>query len=113
MLIEGYRFGVLVIAGESYTEDVMVFPDRVVPNWRRKEGHVLGLEDLKAALEAKPEVLIVGTGTQELLAVSQAVVAHTQKEGIELLAFDTRTACRTFNELVASRRVVAALHLTC
>lgn len=112
MVIEGYRFGVIVIEGESYTEDVIVFPDRVVPDWRRKEGHVLALGDLKAALEAKPEVLIVGTGTQELLAISQAVVAHTQKAGIELLAFDTRTACRTFNELVDSRRVVAALHLT-
>ena len=113
MVIEGYRFGVIVIEGESYTEDVIVFPDRVVPDWRRKEEHVLALEDLEAALEAKPEVLIVGTGTQELLAISRAVVAHTRKEGIELLAFDTRTACRTFNELVDSRKVVAALHVTC
>ncbi len=113
MVIDGHRFGVIVIEGESYTEDVIVFSDRVVPDWRRKEEHVLALGDLEAALEPKPEVLIVGTGTQELLAISRAVVAHTQKEGIELLAFDTRTACRTFNELVDSRRVVAALHVTC
>jgi hypothetical protein len=35
------------------------------------------------------------------------------KAGIELLAFDTRTACQTFNRLRGKRRIVAALHLNC
>jgi hypothetical protein len=112
-MIESYRFGAVVINGQEYQEDLMLFADRVVPHWWRKEGHLLQLEDLKEALADPPEVLIVGAGSQQGLQVAQEVVTQTRQLGIELLVFDTRTACRTFNELVPRRRVVAVLHLTC
>ncbi len=112
-MIESYRFGAVVIDGHEYTEDVIVFPDRVSPHWWRKEGHLLQLEDLQEALADRPEVLIVGSGTQERMRVAQEVVTCTRELGIELLVFETRTACRTFNELSPRRRAVAALHLTC
>jgi len=111
--IEGYRFGEVLIGGKRYTEDVIVFEDRVRPKWWRKSGHLVGLDDLREALAAEPEALIVGTGTQQCLKVAPEVVAHTNKAGIELLAFDTRTACQTFNHLRGKRRIVAVLHLTC
>lgn len=112
-MIESYRFGVVVIDGEEYREDVVVFPDRVMARWWRKEGHLLQLEDLKEALSDPPEVLVVGTGSQQCMEVAPEVVAHTRKAEIELMVFDTRSACRTFNDLVGRRRVVAVLHLTC
>lgn len=113
MRIQSYRFGEIVIEGQKYSDDLLVFPDRVRTGWWRKEGHLLQVEDLKEVLEAKPEVLIVGTGTQQEMKVASEVVSHTKKEGIELLAFDTRTACQTWNQLVGKRKVAAALHLTC
>lgn len=112
-MIQRYRFGEIVIDGETYDEDVMVFADRVLSRWWRKEGHLLQLADLGEALAAAPEVLIIGTGAREGMAVAPEVLAHTRGAEIELLAFDTRSACRTFNQLVSDRRVVAALHLTC
>jgi len=112
-MIESYSFGRLVIASNTYHSDVLVLPDRVVPDWWRKEGHLLQLDDLQQALSARPEVLVVGTGAQQCMKVAPEVVAHTQKVGIELLACDTRTACGLFNELSQKRRAVAALHLTC
>jgi hypothetical protein len=111
--IERFRFGEILISGKRYTDDLIVFEDRVRPNWRRKDGHLLQLEDLGEALAAAPEALIVGTGTQQCLKVAPEVVAHTNKAGIEVLAFDTRTACQTFNHLRGKRRIVAVLHLTC
>jgi hypothetical protein len=112
-MIQSYSFGKVVIDGREYTEDVLVFADRVRPQWWRKEGHLLQLADLEEALAEGPEALIVGTGSQECMQVASEVVAHTRQAGVELLAFDTRTACRTFNELTGRRKVVAALHLTC
>lgn len=85
----------------------------VLPNWWRKEGHLLQLDDLAEALAVRPEALIVGTGAHQHTQVAPAVIARTREAGIQLLAFDTRTACHTFNELLARRHPVAALHLTC
>jgi len=113
MRIQSYRFGEIVIEGEKYGDDVIVFADRVQAGWWRKEGHLLEVADLKEALEGEPEVLVVGTGTQQGMKVASEVVSHTKNAGIELLAFDTRMACQMFNELVGKRKVVAVLHLTC
>jgi len=113
MRIQSYRFGEIVIEGERYTDDVVVFPERVRAGWWRKEGHLLQLDDLKEALEGEVEALIVGTGAQQCMKVASEVVSQTKKAGVELLAFDTRTACQTFNQLVGKRKVVAVLHLTC
>jgi len=111
--IQRFRFGEIVIDGTLYTEDVIVFEDRVIPHWWRKEGHLLQLEDLKGALDTNPEALIVGTGTQGALKIASEVVAYTRKIGVELLQFHTRGACQSFNHLRKKRRVVAVLHLTC
>jgi hypothetical protein len=113
MRIQSYRFGEIVIEGKTYGDDVMVFADRVRAGWWRQEGHLLQVEDLREALEAEPEALIVGTGTQQGLRVASEVVSHTKQAGIELLAYDTRMACQMWNGLVGKRAVVAVLHLTC
>ena len=44
--IESYRFGQIVIDGESYSNDVIIFPDHVKQNWRRNSGHNLVTDDL-------------------------------------------------------------------
>ena len=111
--IQQCGFGKLVVGGETYTDDLIVFGDRIGPRWWRQDGHLVQLADLVEALAAEPEALIIGTGTQQCLKVAPEVVAHAMKAGIELLIFDTRSACQTFNRLSGQRRVVALLHLTC
>ena len=113
MRIERFCFGEIVIAGETYKDDLIVLPDRVSPGWWREEGHLLQVADLTDALAMEPEALIVGTGTRQCLKVAPEVVKHTKEAGIELLAFDTRMACQTFNHLYGKRKIVAVLHLTC
>lgn len=63
-LIDSYEFGRIAVDGKNYTSDVIIFPDKVLDGWWRKNGHSLHLQDLKKVLEAepKPEVLVVGTG---------------------------------------------------
>jgi hypothetical protein len=111
--IERYRFGSVVVDGREYTEDILVFPDRPPARWWRTEGHLLRLEDVEEALVSLPEVLIIGSGSHECLQIAPEVWSRTRELGVELLVFDTRTACRTFNEVLPRRRAVAVLHLTC
>lgn len=113
MQIDRFRFGEITIEGERFNEDVLLLGKGVCPHWWRKEGHLLQMEDLTEVLAEKPEALIVGTGCRERMKIAPEVRAHMHQAGIELLAFDTRTACQTFNHLQGKRKIAAALHLTC
>ena len=112
-MIDSYDFGKIVIDGRRYTADLIVFSDRVRDGWWRKEGHRLHVKDLDEAVRYKPEVLIVGTGYSGLMKVPAETKEYVESKGIELIAQRTAEACKTFNRLVKSKKVVAALHLTC
>jgi len=112
-MIESYDFGRIVIDGREFGSDVVIFPDRIDGNWWRKEGHTLSVHDVKEIVEAKPEVLVVGTGYSGLMKIHPQTEQYLRSSGIELIAAETEKACRTYNDLFKSRRVVAALHLTC
>jgi len=58
-------------------------------------------------------VLVVGTGYSGLMKVLPETENYLKSKGIELIVQSTREACETFNRLVKSKRVIAALHLTC
>jgi len=112
-VIDSYSFGQVVVNEHKYTSDVIIFPDRVRANWWRKAGHSLHPEDIGEVIEAKPEVLVVGTGASGVMDVPEETRAHIKSKGIELIAEPTEKACETFNRLSKSKKVVAALHLTC
>ncbi|MEM3601315.1 MAG: Mth938-like domain-containing protein [Candidatus Bathyarchaeia archaeon] len=115
-LIESYDFGLIVINGKQYRSDVIVFPERVIEGWWRKEGHRIHLEDLREVLNCKPipEVLVIGTGYSGLVRVNPEVESALKSMGIKLLKQPTKEACKTFNELLkAGRRVAGAFHITC
>ena len=112
-MIESYKFGHIVIEGATYTTDVIVYSDHVEDNWWREEGHSLSPVDLWAVVQAKPEVLVIGTGHSGLMRVLPETEKHLREHGIRLIAERTTEAVRIYNQLCQSTKVVAALHLTC
>ncbi len=112
-IIDSYQFGQVIVNGKSYTSDVIIFPDRVKDNWRRKTSHQLRLDELSESIVEKPEVLVVGTGGSALMKVLPEVRQSLEALGIKLIAEPTNEACHTYNQLCHSQRVVAALHITC
>jgi hypothetical protein len=112
--IEQCEFGAVVIGGQRYTADLILFPDRVRAGWWRKEGHALYPEDLEEVWPYRPHVLVVGTGQMGLMRITPELEARLEAERIQLIALPTKAACRTFNQLLdTGTRAVAALHLTC
>lgn len=113
--IEAYSFGEIVVGGQTFTNDLIILPDRIVANWWRDEGHVLKAEDLDAVLEMdnKPEALIVGQGAHGRMRVARDAREALVEAGIELIAKGTEQACEEYNALRSYRRIAAALHLTC
>jgi hypothetical protein len=112
MRIDRYSFGTLVVDGIVYTRDVLIFPDRVVSPWWRKEGHLLRMEDLEEVLREKPEVLVIGKGYSGVMEVPDFLVQALAVEGIRVVVKNTPEAVGIFNILNYPNKV-AALHLTC
>lgn len=113
MVIESYSFGSIVINGQKYSSDVIIFPERVKGSWWRKRGHSLCREDIGEALAERPDILIIGTGDSGLMQVPGELEEYINSQGIELMVKRTAEASRIYNELSSLRKVVAALHLTC
>ena len=111
--IDSYRFGRIVIDNQPYTQDVIILPDRVIPNWWRREGHSLYAADLEDVLAAEPDLLVVGQGAYGRMGVSDEARQTLEQAGIELVAEPTGQACETYNQLRDGKAVAAALHLTC
>jgi len=112
-MIESYDFGRIVTDGRKFGSDAVIFPDRIDGNWWRKEGHTLSVDDVNEIVEAKPEALVVGTGYSGLMKIHPQTEQYLRSSGIELIAAKTEKACKTYNDLFKSGRVVAAFHLTC
>jgi len=111
--IDSYHFGQIVINGQKYSSDVVIFSDRVKDDWWRKTGHELCVEDIAEVMTENPEVLVVGTGESGLMKVLPEVEQAAQAREIKLVVATTDKACNTYNQLGHSQRLVAALHLTC
>jgi hypothetical protein len=112
-MIDGYDFGEITIDGKTYTSDVIIYKDRVDDSWRRIEGHRLSLSDVVQILAKKPEILIIGTGADGVMAVPEKVKAGIEAKGITVIVRKTDEACEEYNKLLPSTNVIAALHLTC
>ena len=111
--VESYGFGQMVVDGEKYTNDLILLPDRVVPNWWREDGHRLSAKDLNEVFATKSEVLLVGTGAYGAMKVPQETRQAMQETGIELRITETDKAWRVYNELREKRKTAGAFHLTC
>jgi hypothetical protein len=113
MKIEHYSFGKITIDGKTYTSDVIIYPDRINASWWRKEGHNLHVEDLKDVIDAKPQILVIGTGSFGVMKVPKETISHLVEKGIEVHVTRTGEAVDVYNKLQKNKIVIAAFHLTC
>lgn len=114
MKINAYTYGLMTVDTKIYLKDLIIFPRKIKPNWWRKEGHVLNIDDLTEVIESKPEVLIVGTGDSGFMQVPIATKSALKEKNIEVIAKDTHQAVQLFNEQIQmGKNVVGAFHLTC
>ena len=72
------------------------------------------LELEEEILNAKPDVVIIGTGKFDTMKVSNDVIKELESRSIEFIYANTDEACCRHNEISGSgKKVVTALHLTC
>lgn len=114
MKIDSYTFGSMTVEGKAYNEDLIIFPDKIRPNWWRKEGHSLTIEDLGEVIDYGPEVLVVGKGASGCMEIPSTTREALRENHIEVIDLNTDEAWEVFNEQIKKgKKVVGAFHLTC
>ena len=117
-IVDHYSFGKISVSGNSFTDsftsDVIILPDTILPDWWRMAGHNLCIDDLSHLLERSLEILIIGTGYNNRMTVPNDLIDELESLGIRVLVKKSTKAVELYNELVRGKKEVAlAIHLTC
>ncbi|NOZ61097.1 MAG: hypothetical protein GXO74_05405 [Calditrichaeota bacterium] len=113
-MIEYCSFGKIIIDGVTYRRDVIVTPEKVIPDWWRRKGHELCVADIASVIEKyQPELLIVGTGQFGLVKILRETQEYLQGKSVRLISQKTGKAYKLYNEASGKATVVGAFHLTC
>jgi len=106
-IIRAYQPGCIRVNDQDYHESLIITPEHLTYPWGPKNVAELSSEHLKIFIEIHPEILLIGTGeTQSLLPISLYGDLINHGIGVEMMS--TRSACYTYNALVAEKRHVAA-----
>jgi len=120
-MIEEYHFGSITIDGRTYNHDVEVRWEGEALKWRRREGHIINIEDVERAVKQNPDTIVIGTGEIGLVKVTQNCQNFIIQKGIKLIIDKTEEAIKTFNiiwreskeEEGRQNKVIGLFHLTC
>ena len=110
--IRSYGPGEIRIDDTRLTRSCIVASDALITDWEPQSVEELQPEHLERALELKPEIVLLGSGSRQKFP-DPAIWAALMSRKIGFEVMDTGAACRTYNVLVSeNRRVVAALFVS-
>ena len=120
-MIEEYNFGYVKINDKKYIEDIEVRWTGEVLEWLRQESHIIDVENVKRAVEADPQIIVIGTGDYGMAKLTDESRRFIEQPDIELVVDKTAEAVKTYNVICEDSleeegkqsRVIGLFHLTC
>jgi uncharacterized protein len=101
----------VMVNGEHYDHNIVVLANEVRSDWTATDFETLEEMHFDYFLALKPDVLLLGTGSQQQFA-HPSLYRSLTNAGIGVEFMDTPAACRTYNILAAEdRKVIAAILL--
>lgn len=95
----------------ALSRSFILAPNNLVEDWPVASVAELRAEDLEAALELNPALVILGTGEKQIFPPA-AIMAACLTRGIGIEVMNNASAARTYNVLAGeNRRVVMAIIL--
>ena len=104
--VTAYGSGYIEVNGARYHGNLILLPEAPVQTWNVAGFESLCPEDFQPLLDARPEVVLLGTGGRHRFPPPRLTHALLSA-GIAVESMHTQAACRTFNILVADGRRVA------
>jgi uncharacterized protein len=102
--ITAYDAAIVVIHGRRYPHGLIVTPTQIIAPWSMQATE-LTIAALEPLLALAPQLILIGTGTQQVFLAPELHCAVLQR-GIGLEVMNSGAACRTYNILVAEGRSV-------
>ncbi len=100
--------GQTVVGNRSWSEVIALTADGVIEGWSAVPVEELSRDALAPLLQLQPELIVIGTGSRQLLPHRDLMFAMARANtGLEMM--DTPAAARTFNVLISEGRSVAAV----
>lgn len=116
--VEALEFGAVVVAGERVEYDIHIRADgrvrkRKKKRLRKKYGtsHVVDAREVDRACKGNPDVLIIGSGFQGMLRLSDDAIEYLDTLGLRYELLPSPEAVQRYNTLKGSKALI--LHLTC
>lgn len=101
--------GYVRVNDQRFERPVIVTPEQILGDWSARDFASLAEADFSYFLALRPEVVLLGTGSQHRFA-HPLLYRALSNAGIGVEFMNTPAACRTFNILsVEERRVVAGI----
>ncbi len=98
----------ICIGDTTYAHAIALTAEAVLGRWSGKTIDELREDDFAELLGSSPEVIVLGTGADNVFPPRELVFALARR-GIGLEVMDTAAAARTFNVLAGEGRRVAAV----
>ena len=113
-MISEFSFGRIVVNGQICNNDIKIVQGRLVPDWWRKSGHTVEIEDVQDLLDTDPEVLVIGKGQPGYMTITDDLRKYIEKKSIKLIEEPTAKAVNTFNRLFETgEQVSGGFHVGC
>ena len=117
--INSTDFGSIIIDDKKYNQ-VLIIGEKVEEREYDKlkdffgTSHKIGDWEVNELLRDNPEIILIGTGQNGMLAVDTKVIETISKKGIELIIEKTPEVIITYNKKIQEgKRVNALIHTTC
>jgi len=81
-MITDFSFGRIVANGQICNHDIKIVQNTLVPDWWRKSGHTVEIEDVQDALDTQPEILVIGTGQPGYMRITDSLKERIQLNAI-------------------------------
>ena len=112
-MIESCSFGSITIQGKLYRSDLKIINGQVYPDWLRKSGHSVDVDEVADIIKAKPDYVVIGSGSFGRMKLSKQLKQYLADCGIQVIVEPSGTAIGTFNRMYADdKNVCAGFHLT-
>jgi hypothetical protein len=116
--IDKTKFGSITLAGEKYEHDVLIRLNGKVEKRKKKlskqefgTSHILSLVEAEFVYEAGAEQIIIGSGQEDMLKLSDEAADFFKEKGCKVKLLSTPEAVRAWNK--AKNPTIGLFHITC
>ena len=113
-MITEFSFGRIVVEGQTCNNDIKIVQGKLVPDWWRRSGHSVEIDDVQDVLDSDSEILVIGKGQPGYMRITDSLRQHLAEKNVKLIEEPTPKAIETFNRLFKEgRRVSGGFHVGC